>query len=44
MTDSKNNHNQLQVEQAIVRPSPAGWGLKLLKALKLEKLLKLGSR
>ena len=44
MTDSKNNHNQTQFEQTIVRPTPATWGLNLLKILKLKKLLKLGNR
>ena len=42
MADLENNRNQSQVEQAIIRPAPAGWGLKLLRVLKLEKLIKLG--
>jgi hypothetical protein len=44
MTGSKNNKNQSQFEQTIVRPAPAEWGLKLLKVLRLEKLLRLGDR
>ena len=34
--------DQLRVEQTLVKPAAAGWGVKLLKLLKLEKLLKLG--
>ena len=43
MADPENNRDQSQVEQAIIRPAPAGWGLKLLRALRLEKLIKPGS-
>ena len=35
--------DQLRVEQTLVKPDAAEWGVKLLKFLKLEKLLKLGS-
>ena len=44
MTGSKKNRNQSQIEQAIVRPAPAAWGLSLLKFMKLEKLFRLGIR
>ena len=44
MTASKNNQNQSQLEQAIVRPAAAAWGLRLLKVLGLEKFLRLGDR
>ena len=44
MPDPESIRNQSQVEQAIIRPAPAGWGLKLLKVLKLEWLLRLGRR
>ena len=43
MTDPKDNHNQSKVEQTISRPAAAKWGIKLLKILKLEKLIKLRS-
>ncbi|MDB4638627.1 hypothetical protein OAE87_00745 [bacterium] len=36
--------DQLRVEQTLVKPAAAGWGVKLLKLLKLEKLLKLGDK
>ena len=36
--------DQLGVEQTLVKPAAAGWGVKLLKVLKLEKLLKLGDK
>ncbi len=36
--------DQLRVEQTLVKPAAAGWGVKLLKVLKLEKLLKLGDK
>ena len=42
MADPENNRDQSQVEQAIIRPAPAGWGLMLLRVLRLEKLIKLG--
>ena len=35
--------DQLHVEQTLVKPA-AAWGVKLLKFLKLEKLLKLGNK
>ena len=35
--------DQLRVEQTLVKPA-AAWGVKLLKFLKLEKLLKLGNK
>ena len=36
--------DQLRVEQTFVKPPAAGWVVKLLKVLKLEKLLKLGDK
>ena len=36
--------DQLRVEQTLVKPAAAEWGLKLLKFFKLEKLLKLGNK
>ena len=36
--------DQLRVEQTLVKPTAAAWGVKLLKFLKLEKLLKLGNK
>jgi len=36
--------DQLHVEQTLVKPAAAAWGVKLLKFLKLEKLLKLGNK
>ena len=33
--------DQLRVEQTLVKPAAAAWGVKLLKVLKLEKLFKL---
>ena len=36
--------DQLRVEQTLVKPASAAWGVKLLKFLKLEKLLKLGNK
>ena len=36
--------DQLRVEQMLVKPAAAAWGVKLLKVLKLEKLLKLGDK
>jgi hypothetical protein len=36
--------DQLRVEQTLVKPAAADWGVKLLKVLKLEKLLKLGDK
>ena len=36
--------DQLRVEQTLVKPAAAGWGVKLLKVLKLEKLMKLGDK
>ena len=36
--------DQLRVEQTLVKPDAAAWGVKLLKLLKLEKLLKLGDK
>ena len=36
--------DQLRVEQTLVKPPAAGWGVKLLKIFKLEKLLKLGDK
>jgi hypothetical protein len=36
--------DQLRVEQTLVKPAAAVWGVKLLKVLKLEKLLKLGDK
>ena len=36
--------DQLRVEQTFVKPDAAGWGVKLLKLFKLEKLLKLGDK
>ena len=35
--------DQLRVEQTLVKPAAAAWGMTLLKLLKLEKLLKLGN-
>ena len=35
--------DQLRVEQTLVKPA-AAWGVKLLKFLKFEKLLKLGNK
>ena len=36
--------DQLRVEQTLVKPDAAAWGVTLLKLLKLEKLLKLGDK
>jgi hypothetical protein len=36
--------DQLRVEQTLVKPAAAAWGVKLLKVLKLEKLLKIGDK
>ena len=36
--------DQLRVEQTLVKPAAAGWGVRLLKVLKLEKLLRLGDK
>ena len=36
--------DQLRVEQTLVKPEAAVWGVRLLKLLKLEKLLKLGDK
>ena len=36
--------DQLRLEQTLVKPAAAGWGVKLLKLIKLEKLLKLGDK
>ena len=36
--------DQLRIEQTLVKPAAAIWGVKLLKFLKLEKLLKLGDK
>ena len=36
--------DQLRVEQTLVKPAAAGWGVKLLKVFKPEKLLKLGDK
>ena len=36
--------DQLRVEQTLEKPAAAEWGLKLLKFLKLEMLLKLGDK
>lgn len=36
--------DQLRVEQTLVKPAAAGWGVKLLKVFKLETLLKLGNK
>ena len=36
--------DQLLVEQTLVKPAAAAWGVKFLKLLKLEKLLKLGDK
>ena len=36
--------DQLRVEQTLVKATAAPWGVKLLKFLKLEKLLKLGNK
>jgi hypothetical protein len=36
--------DQLHIEQTLVKPAAAIWGVKLLKFLKLEKLLKLGDK
>ena len=36
--------DQLRVEQTLVKPAAAVWGVRLLKLLKLEKLLKLGDK
>ena len=36
--------DQLRIEQTLVKPAAAAWGVKLLKFLKLEKLLKLGNK
>ena len=37
--------DQLRIEQTLVKkPAAAVWGVRLLKLLKLEKLLKLGDK
>ena len=36
--------DQLHVEQTLVKPDATAWGVKLLKLLKLEKLLKFGDK
>ena len=38
------SEDQLRVEQTLVKPAAAGWVVKLLKVLKLEKVLTLGDK